>query len=139
MCYNLLINSATRHPLVYPYSSVYSRVNIRLLSITRALFYISQLASHHAVISCFLTRFCVFRRNAMDDQDMYRGQPGVCGLTNLGNTCFMNSALQVRSRFSPSTMFYLCQRCELSMCAQPSRARQGVVQHSEVSRVQKVI
>ncbi|KAK1161467.1 ubiquitin carboxyl-terminal hydrolase 4-like [Acipenser oxyrinchus oxyrinchus] len=34
-------------------------------------------------------------------------QPGLCGLSNLGNTCFMNSALQCMSNAAPLTEYFL--------------------------------
>uniref|UniRef100_A0A8C7FXE0 Ubiquitin carboxyl-terminal hydrolase n=1 Tax=Oncorhynchus kisutch TaxID=8019 RepID=A0A8C7FXE0_ONCKI len=34
-------------------------------------------------------------------------QPGLCGLSNLGNTCFMNSALQCLSNACPLTEYFL--------------------------------
>ncbi|XP_068188940.1 ubiquitin carboxyl-terminal hydrolase 11 isoform X2 [Antennarius striatus] len=44
--------------------------------------------------------------NSVEEQD-YQGQPGVCGLANLGNTCFMNSALQCLSNTPPLTEYFL--------------------------------
>uniref|UniRef100_A0A8C5BL21 Ubiquitin carboxyl-terminal hydrolase n=1 Tax=Gadus morhua TaxID=8049 RepID=A0A8C5BL21_GADMO len=44
-----------------------------------------------------------------------QSQPGLCGLSNLGNTCFMNSALQCLSNASALTDYFLNDQYEVEL------------------------
>uniref|UniRef100_A0A674BK25 Ubiquitin carboxyl-terminal hydrolase n=1 Tax=Salmo trutta TaxID=8032 RepID=A0A674BK25_SALTR len=65
-------------------------------------------------------------------------QPGLCGLSNLGNTCFMNSALQCLSNASPLTEYFLDDQYEAEINRENPLGMRGEIAESYADLVKQM-
>ncbi|KAM4612632.1 ubiquitin carboxyl-terminal hydrolase 4 [Polymixia lowei] len=67
-----------------------------------------------------------------------QSQPGLCGLSNLGNTCFMNSALQCLSNASSLTEYFLNDQYEAEINRENPLGMRGEIAESYADLVKQM-
>ncbi|XP_056131407.1 ubiquitin carboxyl-terminal hydrolase 4 isoform X2 [Lampris incognitus] len=67
-----------------------------------------------------------------------QAQPGLCGLSNLGNTCFMNSALQCLSNASLLTEYFLNDQYEAEINRENPLGMRGEIAESYADLVKQM-